>query len=127
MTATQLIHSAPDHSEEATDEDSSQTGHPDETGPGNDDMLPRTDLGTTVHRILEFDKQRSEWSTLTHQIAAVNEFEVTDYKTNGLEKHTTDHYRPQTMSYALALLKHDPDRDIIVNLRFTEGSTTKSL
>jgi hypothetical protein len=30
------------------------------------------------------------------------------------------------MSYALAMMKHDPDREVLVNLRFTEGGRTES-
>jgi ATP-dependent helicase/nuclease subunit A len=57
-------------------------------------------------------------------------FIITDYKTNRLGTRTTEelaeHYRPQMMSYALALMEHDPYREILVNLRFTDGSATES-
>ena len=57
-------------------------------------------------------------------------FIITDYKTNRLGTRTTEklaeHYRPQMMSYALAIMKHDPDREVLVNLRFTEGGRTES-
>lgn len=57
-------------------------------------------------------------------------FIITDYKTNRLGSRTTEelaeHYRPQMMSYALALLEHDSDREVLVNLRFTGASSTES-
>jgi ATP-dependent helicase/nuclease subunit A len=57
-------------------------------------------------------------------------FIITDYKTNRLGGRTiedlAEHYRPQMMSYTLALLEHDPDREIIVNLRFTDANATES-
>jgi ATP-dependent helicase/nuclease subunit A len=57
-------------------------------------------------------------------------FVVTDYKTNRVDGRTTAdlaaHYRPQMASYALALLDHDPDREVVVNLRFTDAGTTES-
>ena len=57
-------------------------------------------------------------------------FIITDYKTNRLGTRTTEelaeHYRPQMMSYALAMMEHDPDREVLVNLRFTDGSATES-
>jgi ATP-dependent helicase/nuclease subunit A len=58
-------------------------------------------------------------------------FVITDYKTNQLSNQTTEelaeYYRPQLMSYALALLDHDPDRKVRAQLRFTETGTTESL
>ncbi len=55
---------------------------------------------------------------------------ITDYKTNRLTQQTPQdlaaHYRPQMMSYALALLQSDPDRDVIANLRFTTVGETES-
>jgi ATP-dependent helicase/nuclease subunit A len=57
-------------------------------------------------------------------------FVITDYKTNQLTTETTDElatrYRPQMMSYALALFEHDPRRDVVANLRFTEVGATES-
>ncbi|MFC7074252.1 UvrD-helicase domain-containing protein [Halovenus rubra] len=192
VSATQLVHAASDYSEQEADKDSRQETDSDETETDDDGTLARNDFGTIVHRILEFDKPRSEWAELARRIAAINgfeitdetvqeviehtadaqtflntqaaqyeteetyaelpvtvdvgifqivgeidhlrvtsdEFTITDYKTNRLGKRTpeslAEHYRPQMMSYALALLEHDPDRDVIVNLRFTEGSTTES-
>ncbi len=55
---------------------------------------------------------------------------ITDYKTNRLTRRTTgdmaDHYRPQLMSYALALLQSDPSRAVVANLRFTTVGKTES-
>lgn len=52
-------------------------------------------------------------------------YHIIDYKTNDLSATTTselaDHYRPQMLSYALALLQHDPNRHIQASLRFTDG------
>mgnify|MGYP000551383187 CR=1 FL=1 len=57
-------------------------------------------------------------------------FVITDYKTNRVGARTTadlaEHYRPQMMSYALALLESAPERDVEVNLRFTDVGTTES-
>jgi ATP-dependent helicase/nuclease subunit A len=57
-------------------------------------------------------------------------FIITDYKTNRLDSRTienlAEHYRPQMMSYALALLEYDPDRTVIANLRFTEMGEAES-
>ena len=57
-------------------------------------------------------------------------FVITDYKTNRVGGRTTaalaEHYRPQMMSYALALLESAPERDVDVNLRFTDAGTTES-
>ncbi|WP_229123133.1 UvrD-helicase domain-containing protein [Halapricum desulfuricans] len=67
---------------------------------------------------------------IDHLRVTPDAFVITDYKTNQLGRRTTadlaEHYRPQMMSYALALLEHDPERDVIVNLRFTEDRTTES-
>lgn len=52
-------------------------------------------------------------------------YHIIDYKTNDLSATTTselaDHYRPQMLSYALALLQHDPNRHVQASLRFTDG------
>ena len=57
-------------------------------------------------------------------------FIITDYKTNRLGTRTTselaEHYRPQMMSYALALFEHDSTRTVRANLRFTDAGTTES-
>jgi ATP-dependent helicase/nuclease subunit A len=189
VSATDLVDAASDYpsdqATEAEDEDRVDT-----TASRSD--LPRNEFGTVVHRILEFERPRSEWLALARRIAAVNGFDITegtvaevvehaadakdfldaeaatyaesetyeelsvsatvgdfqvvgdidhlrvtpeafvitDYKTNRLGTRTTEglaeHYRPQMMSYALALLEYDPDREVIVDLRFTEAGTTES-
>jgi len=57
-------------------------------------------------------------------------FVITDYKTNRIGERTTaalaEHYRPQLMSYAVALLEHAPERTVHANLRFTDAGTTES-
>jgi ATP-dependent helicase/nuclease subunit A len=67
---------------------------------------------------------------IDHLRVTPDAFVVTDYKTNRVGTRTTgelaDHYRPQMMSYALALLEHDPERDVVVNLRFTDVGATES-
>lgn len=192
VSATELVQAASDYSEDEGDGEFREAGDTIETEIDDDATLPRNDFGTIVHRILEFDKPRSEWPELARRIAAVNGFEITDeavqeviehtadaqtflntqaeqykttetyeelpisvdvdafqivgeidhlrvtpdafvitdYKTNRLKTRTTDdlakHYRPQMMSYALAMLEHDPGHDVIVNLRFTETRTTES-
>ncbi|TKX83657.1 hypothetical protein EXE43_23105, partial [Halorubrum sp. SS5] len=51
-------------------------------------------------------------------------FHIIDYKTNDLSATTPDelaeHYRPQMLAYALALLQHDRTRDVRASLRFTD-------
>jgi len=51
-------------------------------------------------------------------------FHIIDYKTNDLSATTSDeladHYRPQMLAYALALLQHDRTRDVRASLRFTD-------
>ncbi|MFC7074185.1 UvrD-helicase domain-containing protein [Halovenus rubra] len=192
VSATQLVEAASGYSSDQDASDESEANSSDEGAEDSGSDLPRNEFGTVVHRILEFDRPQSEWSTLARRIAAVNGFDVTestvnevvehavdanefldaeaaayensetyeelsvsvdvgnfqivgdidhlrvtpeafvitDYKTNRLGTRTTEelaeHYRPQMMSYALALLEHDPDREIIVNLRFTDASTTES-
>lgn len=178
VTATQLA-------EAATPDDPADRDGATAT---DESALPRSEFGTIVHRVLEFDAPRAEWPELIERIAGVNGFEVdddavsavvehvadarafldrsaagesyeelsiavdagpfrivgdidhlrvtpdafvvTDYKTNRLGSRTTaalaDHYRPQMMSYALALLEADPDRRVEVNLRFTTAGVTES-
>ncbi|WP_276302717.1 UvrD-helicase domain-containing protein [Halorussus lipolyticus] len=52
-------------------------------------------------------------------------YHIIDYKTNDLSSTSTaelaDHYRPQMLAYALALLQHSPDRSIRASLRFTDA------
>jgi ATP-dependent helicase/nuclease subunit A len=38
-----------------------------------------------------------------------------------------EHYRPQLLSYALALLQHDSQRDVRASLRFTDVGVEESL
>ena len=68
---------------------------------------------------------------IDHLRVTPDAFVITDYKTNQLSNQTTEglaeYYRPQLMSYALALLDHDPDRKVRAQLRFTETGTTESL
>jgi len=51
-------------------------------------------------------------------------FHIIDYKTNDLSATTSDeladHYRPQMLAYALALLQRDRTRDVRASLRFTD-------
>jgi ATP-dependent helicase/nuclease subunit A len=67
---------------------------------------------------------------IDHLRVTPDAFIITDYKTNRLRTRTTgelaEYYRPQMMSYALALLEHDLDREVLVNLRFTDVSETES-
>lgn len=53
-------------------------------------------------------------------------YHIIDYKTNDLSSTSTaalaEHYRPQMLAYALALLQHDPDRSVRASLRFTDVS-----
>ncbi|MDG5761789.1 UvrD-helicase domain-containing protein [Natronococcus sp. A-GB1] len=56
---------------------------------------------------------------------------IIDYKTNSLSRTTSsnllEHYRPQLLSYALALLQHDSQRDVRASLRFTDAGVEESL
>ncbi len=67
---------------------------------------------------------------IDHLRVTTDAYIITDYKTNRLGQRTTEslaaHYRPQLMSYALALLQSDPDRKVIANLRFTTVGETQS-
>jgi ATP-dependent helicase/nuclease subunit A len=51
-------------------------------------------------------------------------FHIIDYKTNDLSSTTSaelaEHYRPQMLAYALALLQHDQSRNVRASLRFTD-------
>ena len=51
-------------------------------------------------------------------------FHIIDYKTNDLSATMSDelaeHYRPQMLAYAIALLQHDRNRDVRASLRFTD-------
>ena len=52
-------------------------------------------------------------------------YHIIDYKTNNLSSTTSnelaEHYRPQMLAYALALLQHDQSRDVQASLRFTDA------
>ncbi|WP_255152193.1 UvrD-helicase domain-containing protein [Halorarius halobius] len=52
-------------------------------------------------------------------------YHIIDYKTNDLSLTSTaelaEHYRPQMLAYALALLQHDESRDVRASLRFTDA------
>jgi len=52
-------------------------------------------------------------------------YHIIDYKTNDLSSTSTgelaDHYRPQMLAYALALLQHDPVRSVRASLRSTDA------
>nr|WP_303704347.1 PD-(D/E)XK nuclease family protein [Haloquadratum walsbyi] len=52
-------------------------------------------------------------------------YHIIDYKTNDLSSTTStelaEHYRPQMLAYALALLQHDQSRDVRASLRFTDA------
>ena len=52
-------------------------------------------------------------------------YHIIDYKTNDLSATTSRnlaaHYRPQMLSYALALFQHDPSRRVQASLRFTDA------
>jgi len=51
-------------------------------------------------------------------------FHIIDYKTNDCSSTTptelAEHYRPQMLAYALALLQHDQTRNVRASLRFTD-------
>ncbi|SIS16578.1 UvrD-helicase domain-containing protein [Natronorubrum thiooxidans] len=57
-------------------------------------------------------------------------YHIIDYKTNDVSATPTEelaaHYRPQLLSYALALFQHDSSRSVRATLRFTDGSVTES-
>ncbi|MDL0123499.1 UvrD-helicase domain-containing protein, partial [Halobacterium salinarum] len=67
---------------------------------------------------------------IDHLRVSSDAYIITDYKTNRLRQQSTEalavHYRPQLMSYALALLQSDPGREVIANLRFTTVGVTES-
>ncbi len=67
---------------------------------------------------------------IDHLHVTPDAFIITDYKTNRLGPRTTEtlaeHYRPQMMSYALALLQSNPDKAVVANLRFTTVGKTES-
>ncbi|ELZ80239.1 putative helicase [Haloferax elongans ATCC BAA-1513] len=52
-------------------------------------------------------------------------YHIIDYKTNDLSATSPGdmaaHYRPQMLSYALALFQHDPSRRVRASLRFTDA------
>jgi ATP-dependent helicase/nuclease subunit A len=52
-------------------------------------------------------------------------YHIIDYKTNDLSSWTSselaEHYRPQMLAYALALLQHDQSQDVRASLRFTDA------
>lgn len=55
---------------------------------------------------------------------------IINYKTNDVSGTTTEelaaHYRPQLLSYALALFQHDSSRRVRMTLRFTDVGVTES-
>ncbi|MFC7212567.1 UvrD-helicase domain-containing protein [Saliphagus sp. GCM10025334] len=57
-------------------------------------------------------------------------YHIVDYKTNDLSSTSTSelatHYRPQLLSYALALMQHDPDREVRASLRFTDAGVAET-
>lgn len=57
-------------------------------------------------------------------------YHIVDYKTNDVSAASTEklaaHYRPQLLSYALALFQHDPSRSVRATLRFTDAGTSES-
>lgn len=192
ISATQLVEVASEYSSDQNTGDGAEFTFADGSTGDSESDLPRHEFGTVVHRILEFERPRSEWPALARRIAAVNGFNITDevvseivehaadakdfldaeaaaykdsetyeelpvsvdigefqivgdidhlrvtpeafvitdYKTNRLGTRTTEelaeHYRPQMMSYALALLDHDSRSDVQVNLRFTDAGVTES-
>lgn len=64
-----------------------------------------------------------------HLTVTPEAYHITDYKTNDTSyRSTTDlaeHYRPQMLCYALALLQHDPSRAVRADLRFTDAGVTE--
>ena len=66
---------------------------------------------------------------IDHLRVTPDEFVIIDNKTNTVGPRTTEelasHYRPQMMSYAAALLAHDPDRRVTANLYFTDVGVTE--
>ena len=58
-------------------------------------------------------------------LVTTDAYHVIDYKTNDLSSWTSselaEHYRPQMLAYALALLQHEQSRDVRASLRFTDA------
>ena len=56
-------------------------------------------------------------------------FHIIDYKTNNLSSTTpaelAEHYRPQMLAYALALLQNDSNRTVRASLYFTDAGIEK--
>nr|WP_161596592.1 PD-(D/E)XK nuclease family protein [Salinigranum halophilum] len=68
---------------------------------------------------------------IDHLRVTADTFVIPDYKTNSIGRRSTEelasHYRPQMISYAAALLAHDSDRSVIVNLYFIDVGVTESV
>jgi ATP-dependent helicase/nuclease subunit A len=66
---------------------------------------------------------------IDHLTVTPQTYHITDYKTNNTTYQSTtdlaDHYHPQMLCYALALLQHDPSREVRANLRFTDAGVTE--
>jgi|APHM01.1.fsa_nt_gi ATP-dependent exoDNAse (exonuclease V) beta subunit (contains helicase and exonuclease domains) len=66
---------------------------------------------------------------IDHLRGTPNAFVITDYKTNRVSNQPTEelaeYYRPQLLSYALALVEYDPTREVRAQLYFTEPGVTK--
>ena len=66
---------------------------------------------------------------IDHLTVTPQAYHITDYKTNDTTYRSAadlaDHYYPQMLCYALALLQHDPSREVHANLRFTDASVTE--
>jgi ATP-dependent helicase/nuclease subunit A len=62
---------------------------------------------------------------IDHLLVTPDRYHIIDYKTNDLSattsKNLAAHYRPQMLSYALALFQHDPSRRVQASLRFTDA------
>jgi ATP-dependent helicase/nuclease subunit A len=62
---------------------------------------------------------------IDHLLVTPNLYRIVDYKTIDLSSTTTadltDHYRPQMLAYALALLQNDSLREVRVSFRFTDA------
>jgi ATP-dependent helicase/nuclease subunit A len=58
-------------------------------------------------------------------LVTTDAYHVIDYKTNDLSSWTrselAEHYRPQMLAYALALLQHDQSREVRASLRLTDA------
>ncbi|WP_136591485.1 UvrD-helicase domain-containing protein [Salinigranum halophilum] len=67
---------------------------------------------------------------IDHLLVTSDAFVITDYKTNRISASKTaelaEHYLPQMMCYAIALHEHDSDKEVHVNLRFTEPEITET-